>query len=153
MSRKVLSILTTFLLERQFALRKKIIYEDDLDGVADDGDEFSRIPIWSKTSSRSHLNKFRLETVVNLICKSLHYCRMMMMVKTIINHQWLWRWWLISLKKHSQEIWKHRKNCERCQSQVIWKVKFKCQMCLSCLSWFSCLSWWPWWPWQTWLHW
>ena len=87
MSRKVLSIPTTLVLERQFALRKEMIYEDDLDGVADDGDEISRIPILSKTSSRSHLNKFRLETVVNLICKSLHYCRMMMMVKTIINHQ------------------------------------------------------------------
>ena len=31
-------------------------------------------------------------------------------------------------------LWKkkHRKNCERCQSQVAWKVKFKCQFCLSC---------------------
>ena len=83
---------------------KKIIYEDDLDGVADDGDEISRIPIWSKTSSRSHLNKFRLETVVNLICKSLHYCRMMMMVITIINQQWLWRWWLISPKTLSKNM-------------------------------------------------
>ena len=45
MSRKVLSIPTTLLLERQFALRKKITYEDDLDGVADDCDEISRIPI------------------------------------------------------------------------------------------------------------
>ena len=45
MSRKVLSIPTTLLLERQFALRKEMIYEDDLDGAADDGDEFSRIPI------------------------------------------------------------------------------------------------------------
>ena len=59
----------------------EIIYEDDLDGAADDGDEFSRIPIWSKTSSRSHLNKFRLETVVNLICK----------VSTTAEWWWWWK--------------------------------------------------------------
>ena len=34
-------------------------------------------PIWSETSSRSRSNNFRLQTVDNLICKSLH-CRMMM---------------------------------------------------------------------------
>ena len=35
---------------------------------------------------------------------------------------------------------KHRKNCESCPTQVIWKVKFKCQICLSCLSSLSDLS-------------
>ena len=41
---------------------------------------------------------------------------------------------------------KHRKNCERCPTQVTWKAKFICGFCLFCLS---C----PWPPWPTWLPW
>ena len=40
-----------------------------------------------------------------------------------------------------EQCLKHRKNCERCPSEIIWKIKFKCQICLFSLSHLSWLSW------------
>ena len=66
---------------------------------------------------------------------------------------WMQTFLLNAFNQNSE--YKHRKNCESCQSQVTWKVKFKCRFCLSCPV-LSCpcsprppWPWRPWWPWQV----